>query len=403
MAQYLATVPDPTATATFGARYVFGGLDQSGAVDPAAREPRALPEAVPAALHAGAPLDRRLPRDQGAGRARAPTTSRSTAWTWARWPATPSGRAYVDRSRRRGAGRPFRLADPRLQREVAARERRPALGVPARARPLYLVWTQRRQDQGHPGDFSFGRDTRDLFRAPVRRRPPGEDRVVAGPVSVTGGPPATLRGPAPGRLASIDVYRGFVMLLLLAEALRSCDVADGAPRLGLLGLLLPSPEPRAVGGRVAARPHPAVVLLPGRAWPSPFSVAVARRGGAVAAPPDRCTPSGARPCSSSSASGCARSAGRRRTSPSRTRSPRSASATCSSSCSRCGRVRDQWLALAADPRRLLGRLRALSRVRPPASTTPRSACPRTGRTTSAASPRTGTRTATWPGPSTCGS
>jgi len=31
---------------------------------------------------------------------------------------------------------------------------------------LYFVWTQRRQDQEHPGDFSFGRDTRELFRAP---------------------------------------------------------------------------------------------------------------------------------------------------------------------------------------------------------------------------------------------
>jgi hypothetical protein len=31
---------------------------------------------------------------------------------------------------------------------------------------IYLVWTQRRQDQAHPGDFSVGRDTRDLFRAP---------------------------------------------------------------------------------------------------------------------------------------------------------------------------------------------------------------------------------------------
>ena len=47
-------------------------------------------------------------------------------------------------------------------------------------------------------------------------------------MSVTGGPPATLPV-LPGRLASIDVYRGFVMLLLLAEALRSCDVADALP------------------------------------------------------------------------------------------------------------------------------------------------------------------------------
>jgi hypothetical protein len=31
---------------------------------------------------------------------------------------------------------------------------------------MYLVWTQRRQDQSHPGEFSVGRDTRDLFRSP---------------------------------------------------------------------------------------------------------------------------------------------------------------------------------------------------------------------------------------------
>jgi heparan-alpha-glucosaminide N-acetyltransferase len=33
----------------------------------------------------------------------------------------------------------------------------------------------------------------------------------------------------PGRLASMDVYRGFVMLLLLAESFRSCEVADALP------------------------------------------------------------------------------------------------------------------------------------------------------------------------------
>ena len=36
----------------------------------------------------------------------------------------------------------------------------------------------------------------------------------------------------PGRLVSIDVYRGFVMLLLLAEALRSCDVRGALPGSG---------------------------------------------------------------------------------------------------------------------------------------------------------------------------
>jgi hypothetical protein len=29
------------------------------------------------------------------------------------------------------------------------------------------VWTQRREDGSNPGDFSFGRDTADLFQAPA--------------------------------------------------------------------------------------------------------------------------------------------------------------------------------------------------------------------------------------------
>jgi len=48
---------------------------------------------------------------------------------------------------------------------------------------------------------------------------------VAGAVST---PPA-VSPPLPGRLTSVDVYRGFVMLLLLAESLRSCEVADALP------------------------------------------------------------------------------------------------------------------------------------------------------------------------------
>ncbi|HET6898803.1 MAG TPA: DUF5009 domain-containing protein [Vicinamibacteria bacterium] len=53
---------------------------------------------------------------------------------------------------------------------------------------------------------------------------------MAGTVST---PPAStppaLSAPLPGRLTSVDVYRGFVMLLLLAESLRSCEVADALP------------------------------------------------------------------------------------------------------------------------------------------------------------------------------
>ena len=59
---------------------------------------------------------------------------------------------------------------------------------------------------------------------------------MAGAVSAAGlaeatdasAPPA-ISPVLPGRLTSVDVYRGLVMLLLLAESLRSCEVADALP------------------------------------------------------------------------------------------------------------------------------------------------------------------------------
>jgi predicted acyltransferase len=59
-------------------------------------------------------------------------------------------------------------------------------------------------------------------------RPLTVDRPVDAMASATGAGVA----PAPalsGRLTSVDAYRGFVMLLLWAEALRSCDVAAALP------------------------------------------------------------------------------------------------------------------------------------------------------------------------------
>ena len=32
---------------------------------------------------------------------------------------------------------------------------------------VYLVWTRRGENRGHPGDFSFGRDLGDLLRSPA--------------------------------------------------------------------------------------------------------------------------------------------------------------------------------------------------------------------------------------------
>src|SRR5262245_62648136 len=43
--------------------------------------------------------------------------------------------------------------------------------------------------------------------------------------------------PLPGRLSSIDAYRGFVMFLMMAEVLRLCRVSTGLPESGFWKLL----------------------------------------------------------------------------------------------------------------------------------------------------------------------
>lgn len=53
--------------------------------------------------------------------------------------------------------------------------------------------------------------------------------VVTSPSAASG----IVSGPAPGRLASVDAYRGFVMLLMMAEVLRLRRVAQALPDSGL--------------------------------------------------------------------------------------------------------------------------------------------------------------------------
>ena len=48
-----------------------------------------------------------------------------------------------------------------------------------------------------------------------------------------GGPAAASAAPAPARLASLDAYRGFVMLLMMAEVLRLRRVAQSLPESGV--------------------------------------------------------------------------------------------------------------------------------------------------------------------------
>ena len=164
VAQYLATVPDPTAAATFGARYVFGTLDQKELSIPLrlnlVLSPRLSVQLYTQALLSAGdyPAIRELAR---------PRTYDFPAYGTDVGLITrdAGGPGYEIDPDGRGPAAAFRIADPNfnvksLRANLVARwEFRPGS-------TLYVVWTQRRLDQAHPGDFSFGRDTSDLFRAP---------------------------------------------------------------------------------------------------------------------------------------------------------------------------------------------------------------------------------------------
>jgi hypothetical protein len=136
-AQYLATVLDPAATATFGARYVFGGLDQ---------KEFALP------LRVNLVLSPRLSLQLYAQ-----TLLSTGAYDAIKQLAAPRTYDFIAY-----AGD---VADPDFNLK-ALRANAVARWEFRLGSTLYLVWTQRRQDPRHPGDFALGRDTRDLFQAP---------------------------------------------------------------------------------------------------------------------------------------------------------------------------------------------------------------------------------------------
>jgi len=160
----LATVPDPTAAATFGARYVFGKLDQTEFQVPLrvnlVLSPRlSLQLYTQALLSAGdCPAIEELatPRtyDFPAYGTEVGTLAKG-----------PDGPAYVIDPDGAGPAPSFRLAHPNFNfkslrvNAVARWEFRPGSTV-------YLVWTQRRENRAHPGDFAFGRDLGDLLGSP---------------------------------------------------------------------------------------------------------------------------------------------------------------------------------------------------------------------------------------------
>ena len=155
----------PRATATYGSRYVFGGLEQREIAIPLrlnlALSPKlSLQLYTQALLSAG---DYPQIKELAAPRTYDfPVYGRDTG-TITRDPELPFYTIDPDAD---GEARPFRLAVPDFNfkslrvNAVLRWEFRPGSAA-------YLVWTERRQDGTNPGDPVFGRDLGDLFAAPA--------------------------------------------------------------------------------------------------------------------------------------------------------------------------------------------------------------------------------------------
>ena len=164
-AQYLQTVLDPTAAATYGSRYVFGGLEQREIAIPLrlnlALSPRlSLQLYTQALLSAG---DYPQIKELAAPRTYDFPVYGQDTGTITRDPELAFYTIDPDAD---GDARPFRLAVPDFNfkslrvNAVLRYEFRPGSAA-------YLVWTERRQDGANPGDPAFGRDLQGLFAAPA--------------------------------------------------------------------------------------------------------------------------------------------------------------------------------------------------------------------------------------------
>jgi hypothetical protein len=165
IAQYLATVPDATATSTFGSRYVFGGLDQSEWSIPL-RVNLVLSPRLSLQLYTQALLSTgNYPsiRELAAPRTYDFPVYGVDVGTIER---DPTGLSYLVDPDGAGSAPPFHVPVPDFNfkslrvNAVLRWEFRPGSAA-------YVVWTQRRQDGRNPGDQAFGRDLGDLLSAPA--------------------------------------------------------------------------------------------------------------------------------------------------------------------------------------------------------------------------------------------
>jgi hypothetical protein len=168
VAQYLRTVVDPTATATYGSRYVFGDLHQTE-VSIESRVNVVLSPTVSVQAYVQ-PLvsvgDYAAVREFARPRTYDFLTYGRDVGTIVEGDGSPRPDGvpvpFVIDPDGAGPAPPFLLAEPNFNfkslrlNTILRWEWRPGSTV-------YLVWTENRANTEHPGDFAFGRDLADLF------------------------------------------------------------------------------------------------------------------------------------------------------------------------------------------------------------------------------------------------
>jgi hypothetical protein len=163
-AQYVRTVTDPAAAATFGARYVFGELTQTEV---------SMPTRVNLILSPRMSLQVYAQPLLSAGRyASIKEAARPRTYDFLRYGLDvgaitydPETNRYLVQPTTDGSGRPFLLDNPDFNikslrvNAVFRWEFRPGSTA-------YVVWTQQREDEQGPGRLAFGPDLTDMFGAP---------------------------------------------------------------------------------------------------------------------------------------------------------------------------------------------------------------------------------------------